>query len=364
MATIGIGAQFDLQAHPIVQPRRTRDVLRQVLVENVGVTQFLFVRVCVFVGVVFFFAVIFYGVENNYNPVYELGRNVSASDPNATAVPATGVPNGLSFIDALFVSASMLSNTGLSTVDFSLWCFASQVIGIVTMLVGCLPISSSVPLWVRLIVTRRDGGSKYAEYKALQLVTVVILVYFCFFCVFMAFMFAMTCAVTPALSDVFASASPPVNPFFGGFFLACAAFSNCGFSPLGNSVMSFGPFPGVIVWLSFLILVGNIAFPAMLRLILGAMNRLGLERRWGLPISLCNVYCWFVSVLVSMVHLFSETQSAGVLSSAVSDAICHLSQLSVDRGLSGQLGHGDGARVEQHHVRAGARRQSDGGHLL
>jgi Trk-type K+ transport system membrane component len=285
-----IGAQFELQAVPVHAPRSARDVVKEWLREHVK--QFVFVRVCIFISLVFVFACVFYAIEVTSNPIYAVGRNISAHDPNATLAPATGIPTELNFIDALFVSTSMLSNTGLTTVDFSLWSFASQVIGIVTMLVGCLPISSSVPLWVRLMVTRRDGGSKYAEYKALQLVTVVILVYFCFFCIFLSFMFAMTCALTPAISAVFLSAVPPVNPFFGGYFIAAAAFSNCGFSPLSNSVISLGPFPGIIIWLSFLILVGNIAFPALLRFILGAMHRLGLERRWGLPISLCETICF------------------------------------------------------------------------
>ncbi len=290
MSAAAIEAQFDLGAR-VLEPRRSaRQVARELLVDTVGVTQFRFIRISCFIAVALLFSVVLFGVENNYNPVYLVGKNISASQAlNASAAstaPATGIPSGLAYIDALFVSTSLLSNTGLTPVDFSKWCFASQIIAIVIMVIGCLPLSSSIPLWVRLVLTRRDGGSRIAQYKALRMVTLMILIYVLFFCILMSFLVGFACAFSPNVARVFSTADPPVNPYFGGFFLGIAAFTNCGFSPLGNSVMSLAPFPGLVFWLAMMIIVGNIAFPATLRLFLEVLWLLGLERRWGLPISL------------------------------------------------------------------------------
>ncbi len=132
-----IESQFELNGYPVAPVTswwRSR-LLRWM---SQLVTSFRFVRVCCFVAICFVFGIVFYAVENTYNPLYAIGQNASGTS-NTTAAPATGIPSSLNFIDALFVSVSMWSNTGLSTVDFSLWCFTSQVVGIFCMLLGCLP---------------------------------------------------------------------------------------------------------------------------------------------------------------------------------------------------------------------------------
>ncbi len=137
------------------------------------VTSFRFVRVCTWIVLVFIWACVVYGIENNTNAVYEIGRNASS---NATTAPATGIPIGLDFIDALFVSASFWSSTGLSTVDFSLWTFPSQLFCLFGMMFGSLLINTMIPVVVRALLTRKQiGPDVYAnpEYRALIMIAVM-----------------------------------------------------------------------------------------------------------------------------------------------------------------------------------------------
>jgi hypothetical protein len=93
-----------------------------------------FWRVSCFVAVCFFFAGLVAGVENLNNPIYALGRNESLTLGNAsTVLPATGTPTSLAFIDALFMALSVLTDTGLQTVDFSLWLLSSQILWMMLM---------------------------------------------------------------------------------------------------------------------------------------------------------------------------------------------------------------------------------------
>ncbi len=122
----------------------------------------------------------------------------------------------------------------------------------------------------------------------MALVSVCIIVYFLFFCVLLSIFFAVACGVSPVYSEIFLSATPKVDPWFGGFFIAFAAFSNCGFSVFASSVVPLGNNPGLIIWLCILILTGNIAFPAVLRLMLLLMEVLGFEKRFNIPIALLS----------------------------------------------------------------------------
>jgi Trk-type K+ transport system membrane component len=252
------------------------------------ISSFRFVRFSVWLVFVFVWAILFYGVENNYNPIYSVGRNLTLAANGTTVSPATGIPSGLDFVDALFNSVSFFSSTGLSVVDYSLWSFPSQLIGLFGMMIASLLINTTIPLAVRIINARRVNGSEVyrrPEFQGLVMVLVMVYVYFLFFCVFMATMFAIYCAVSP-IRVVFETASPPIDPWFGGYFLAFSSFANCGFSPFGSSVVPFVTNPGFLVWLMVFMLTGNIAFPTVLRGTLSLMDALGLERRWGLPISL------------------------------------------------------------------------------
>lgn len=87
-------------------------------------------RVIGFVVFCFLFAIAFYGIENvygtNLTPTIVI---VNGTNTSATQIPGlTAQLQGLNFIDALFISVSIISATGLETIDFSQWTLASQII--------------------------------------------------------------------------------------------------------------------------------------------------------------------------------------------------------------------------------------------
>lgn len=148
--------------------------------------------------------------------------------------------------------------------------------------------------------------------------------YFFFFCILLGTLFAVYCGVS-SLRSVFETASPPIDPWFGGYFLAFSAFANCGFSPFGSSVSPFVTEPGFLVWLMVFMLSGNIAFPALLRGMLGLLGLLGLERRWGLPVALVQGnprvfyqmlfplrYVFFLSVLWTFLYVVNFSLFLGL----------------------------------------------------
>lgn len=260
------------------------------------VGSFRFLRVSGFIVLCFLWAILFYGVENNFNPMYALGRNIStqaALQNNGTLpvfIPGVDTPAGLAFVDALFMSVSFWTSTGLQTIDFSRWILASQIIGLFAMVIGSLLWQTSIPVLVRICLIRRNipHANLYAEYRGIVLVAATIALYYVVFAVIMSTFFAIYCATAPDIRPYFETAVPPINPWFGGYFIALSAFSNCGFSPFQASVVPFVTSSGFILWLCLFMLTGNIAFPLVLHAMLLLMGGLGLEKRFGLPIQLVH----------------------------------------------------------------------------
>jgi len=69
-------------------------------------------------------------------------------------------PDGMEYLDAVFLSVSAITMTGLSTVDLSSQSMASQVVVWVIMLVGSPMMMSLFPVAVRLFIMRSESVSK------------------------------------------------------------------------------------------------------------------------------------------------------------------------------------------------------------
>jgi hypothetical protein len=125
--SVSLEDEFDLSSKR-VEPTTTFRILH--FVEQI-VFSFRFFRVSIWFVLVFIWAILFYGIENNYNPVYAIGQNITAQGfcllfiyscsfifslfckaNYTTSAPATGVPSSLQFVDALFVAVSFWSSTG------------------------------------------------------------------------------------------------------------------------------------------------------------------------------------------------------------------------------------------------------------
>lgn len=140
-----------------------------------------------------------------------------------------------------------------------------------------------------IILARKRGGPKingHRAYSGLLLVLVVIYFYYIVFMVVLGALFASYCAKSPDIRSIFLSASPPLDPWYGGYFMALTSFSNCGFSVFSNSAASFATSPGLQIWLCVFMLSGNVAFPLLLHCILRLMRLSGLEKHANLPLSL------------------------------------------------------------------------------
>ena len=156
------------------------------------------------------------------------------------------------------------------------------------MWLGSLLISSSIPVLAMIILARHRGGpgvTKLPEYRGLVLVLIMIYFYYFLFMIVMGTLFAIYCANATDIWPVFLSASPSLNPWYGGFFMALTAFSNCGFSVFTNSAVYFVTSPGWQIWICIFMLTGNVAFPLLLRSLLHLMRFLGMEKRFDLPLS-------------------------------------------------------------------------------
>lgn len=153
------------------------------------------------------------------------------------------------------------------------------------MFLGSLLISNSIPVIVRIVLTRRKHGRDSDEYRGLVTILICIYVYYVFFLIFMATMFTIYCAVAPEISPIFRTASPSLNPWYGGYFMALTSFSNCGFSLFTNSAMNFVVTPGWQVWACVFMLTGNVAFPLVFHTMFQAAHKVGLEKRLNAPIS-------------------------------------------------------------------------------
>jgi hypothetical protein len=90
-------------------------------------------RVAGCIVVVILFACTFFGIENVHGSNLVLQNTTNSSIPGLTAQVS-----GLAFVDALFISVSLVSSTGLETIDFSQWTLASQIIASENFLFRCV----------------------------------------------------------------------------------------------------------------------------------------------------------------------------------------------------------------------------------
>jgi Trk-type K+ transport system membrane component len=119
------------------------------------------------------------------------------------------------------------------------------------------------------------SDSARLRYQSLRLLLILIGVYFAFFLGVMVTLFAVYCAVSPEISATFIQNG--INPWFGGYFMGVSSFINAGFSVFNNSVINWAPYPGILIWIIVLNLLGNVYFPVGLRLLVALVHALAPE---------------------------------------------------------------------------------------
>lgn len=203
-----------------------------------------------FVSLNIFFSLIIYWIEYN-NPKITVG-----------------------YMDALFLSVSASTCTGLITVDTQSLNQASQVLIVVIITMGSSVLLSSVPVIVRRYRMKEawiknqnpDDITKDSDWKALNLLLILIPTYV--FCVyFFGFLLVRLSILTssPGTDDL---KDNDINSWWFSLFMTVSSFNNAGLSLRNNNLMSFLSSSFFLMVLCFLILIGNTAFPPMLRFIL------------------------------------------------------------------------------------------------
>jgi Trk-type K+ transport system membrane component len=103
----------------------------------------------------------------------------------------------------------------------------------------------------------------------------------------------------PDIRRIFAGLTPPLNPWYGGYWLAWSAFCDSGFTPIQNSVIPFLQSSGFLIFLSVFMLTGNVGFPALFRGMLELMYLMQLEVRTR-NVVICNVLGGFSSSSIQL----------------------------------------------------------------
>jgi Trk-type K+ transport system membrane component len=241
---------------------------------------FVGLHVALTVVCAFIWGSVFYAIENNVgaNNLYDLAPCNASFPPPLGAPPCSDVNTtvaGIHYVDALFLGLSAINASGLLTVDFSAVTLASKILAMFGfLLLSCLT-TPILPAAARLFVGWRAGLSNTHEYESLRLLLILIGVYFAIFLGPMVTLFAVYCAVSPEISATFIQNG--INPWFGGYFMGVSSFINAGFSVFNNSVINWAPYPGILIWIIVLNLLGNVYFPVGLRLLVWTVHKLSRE---------------------------------------------------------------------------------------
>ncbi|PWW71838.1 hypothetical protein C7212DRAFT_231019 [Tuber magnatum] len=110
------------------------------------------------------------------------------------------------------------------------------------------------------------------EYRSLKLLAKVLVGYYLFFHVFGVVCFTPWIRAMDGYKDYVRSVG--VNPTWWAIFSAQTAFNDLGFTLTPDSMVSFQYATFVLIIMTFLIIIGNTAFPCMLRLIIWIMFKL------------------------------------------------------------------------------------------
>ncbi|MEE4379398.1 MAG: potassium transporter TrkG [Candidatus Competibacteraceae bacterium] len=175
---------------------------------------------------------------------------------------------GLRFVDAWFTSTSALCVTGLTTIDFSQFTLAGQLIVLLLIQSGGLGI---FVLTAILVVSVFQGVEQNVSFRAILASTVdsshrdalTMLKYIVCYSVVLE---GMGILVMGVYLEWFA-VNPPIgnlNPWWWALFHSLSAFNNAGFSLMVNNLESFAFDPVINLTISLLIILGGLGYPVLI----------------------------------------------------------------------------------------------------
>eukprot|EP00301_Raphidiophrys_heterophryoidea_P021908 c6192_g1_i1.p1 GENE.c6192_g1_i1~~c6192_g1_i1.p1 ORF type:complete len:739 (-),score=137.91 c6192_g1_i1:763-2979(-) len=186
-----------------------------------------------------------------------------------------------SFVDCLFMAYSAVTCTGLSTVDITTWRTHSQVVLLVMVILGGQILLSIIPVVIRRQYFRQGyyaqrhsakGHRNEVEYKALGLINKLALGINFGTQILAALILSLYMALDPSRSRLCKSNN--VSPWWFSIFISFSAFNNAGFALFSDNLIKFKDDAFVLVFISILILMGNTAYPVLLRTVVYVQHKL------------------------------------------------------------------------------------------
>ncbi|KAF7728957.1 hypothetical protein EC973_005352 [Apophysomyces ossiformis] len=118
----------------------------------------------------------------------------------------------------------------------------------------------------------RLGG---AEYRAIDILTRLLPIYYFGFIIIFSFLLRIYIATSGYAQEVLknANAAAPVDPWFFSFFTSVSAMNNFGLVLTDGSLWPFRKSPTPLILIGILILVGNTAYPILIRFIVWCMYK-------------------------------------------------------------------------------------------
>ena len=187
----------------------------------------------------------------------------------------------VSYIDSLYMTVSAITATSLSAIDLSSASLGPRLAIFFFVTIGGAVFESIIPIVHRLWRTRGKRARHPKVARERTAVFRLLLVIACYFIgvQFLGFLaFGFYLQFSSAGAETMRSSG--YNAWWFSLFHVCTSFQNAGFSLLPDSYMQFAQQPFPLLLIGALIMMGNVAYPVILRFIIFCLWR--ICRRCGL----------------------------------------------------------------------------------
>ncbi|RYY36391.1 hypothetical protein EON62_01785, partial [archaeon] len=189
------------------------------------------------------------------------------------------------YIDTLFMGATCMCVTGLTTLDASSMTLASQIIMFIFIFLGGIVLMSAVPVLIRRRYFHKRVAKEVedeeerarileeetVEYRALGWVSTIALTYYIVVPGTVAIAWGIYMSSVP--SKLALMQANGVNPWWWAFFGAWSAFNTAGVTLLTDSLFQFREDYMVLLPAAALILLGNVMYPPAFRVIVWVLHK-------------------------------------------------------------------------------------------
>lgn len=203
----------------------------------------------------------------------------------------------ISFIDALFLSSSAISGTGLSSINII---DSLSTIGTALLLseiqiggIGVMAIYASLFLFFRSNISISQQTLMAFDQNQNTLFSIKKLMVFILLYAFIVEFFGLI-----IYYFVFLNLGIE-QPFYKSLFHSISSFANAGFDLFGDSMISFSSNHLILFVTAFQIILGSIGFPVIYELFFMRKNKLSLFTKTNLVVHFCLLVCGLVVFIIT-----------------------------------------------------------------